>query len=272
LWATLASAAIGLFLALFQVQGWTVPKPLALTLIVLLLGVIAGAVSMAIIELGRVARRYLEHRATSPSWVASDPPGLLDYEADGVRAQKRFTRELNKLNDDTVRLGKRLERHGRRMTRLQGKSARTKQRAANRSAKRINRSAAYIEKRLALLKALIKDIERTYHGLITAGEIKTDGDFEAVLELRNTLNSGSTTTAETLVSVQEYRVAVQEIEAMNLARTVRVASGRLATALRGIEATFKTHEKASAGLVRDLDRKLEEWRRRPSRVDQREAA
>src|ERR671923_75706 len=190
-----------------------------------------------------------------------DEPGLADYEADGVRAQERFTSELEKMNDDTESLGKKLDRHAKRMERLKGKSAKKRQRAANRSAKRMNRSAVYIEKRLALLKALVKDIERNYRGLIMAGTIETDDDFQAGFELRNVLDTGRATTEGTLASVAEYRASVEETEALNLSRTVRSASGRLAKALRGIEATFKAHKKASAGLVRDLDKSLDEWRR-----------
>jgi hypothetical protein len=261
LWATLGSAGIGLFLALLQVQGWTMPKPLALTLGVLLLAAVAIAVSMIVVEIWRVVQGVLEHRATSASWVASTDPGLADYEADGIRAQKRFTRELNKLNRGTESLGRRLNRDAKRMTRLQGKSAKRRQRAANRSARRIHKSAVFIEKRLALLKALVKDIERNYRGFITAVEFQTEADYDAAMEFRDTVASGGAITAETLTSITGYRVAVEETEALNLSRTVRIASGRLAKGLRGIEGVFKAHERASASLVRDLDRKLDDRRR-----------
>lgn len=213
LWATLASAGIGIFLALLQVQGWTVPKLLALALAALLLGAVVVAVSMIAVEAWRWIRRFLKQRATSASWVQATAPGLLDFEADGVRAQNRFTKELNKLNDDTESLGKKLERHSRRLERLRAKSAKRKQRAANRSAKSINRSAVYIEKRLELFKAIVKDIERNYRGLITAGTIETEEDFDAVSALRNVLDAGSTTTAGALMSVAGYRVSVEEVEA-----------------------------------------------------------
>lgn len=264
LWATLGSAGIGLFFALFQVQGWTMPKPLGIVLGVLLLGVAAFALCMISVEVWRAIRRYLEHRATSASWVASTDPGLLDYEADGLRAQKRFTRELNKLNEGTESLGKKLDRHAKRVTRLQGKSAKRRQRAANRSAKSINKSAAFIEKRLALFKALVKDIERNYRGFVGAVTIETQDEYDAGAELRDTVASGAVTTAETLASIKGYRVAVEETEALNLSRTIRIATGRLAEGLKGIEAVFKSHERASAGLVRELDRKLDEWLRHQS--------
>jgi hypothetical protein len=61
-------------------------------------------------------------------------------------------------------------------------------------------------------------------------------------------------------SVAAYRVSVEEIEALNPSRTVRIASGRLARGLKGIEAVFRAHERVLSGLVRDLDRKVEEWR------------
>jgi peptidoglycan/LPS O-acetylase OafA/YrhL len=90
--AALASAATGLLLATFQVQGWTMPKPLAVILIVLLVAMIVVAVAAIVGEAFRAFMSFLEHRATTPSWVASAEPGVLDYEPDGIRANKRFMR------------------------------------------------------------------------------------------------------------------------------------------------------------------------------------
>jgi hypothetical protein len=234
------------------------PRTLGLTLSVLLLGAVTIAVTMIGIEAWQAARRYLEHRATSASWVVASEPGLLDYEADGLRAQGRFTRELKKLNNDTELLGKRLRKHTRRMARLEGKSGRKRQRAANRSAKSINKSAIFIEKRLALLKALVGDIDRNYSGFIRS--IVSEPEIQAAIDLRDTLDTGHEVTMEARSSVAAYRVSVEEIEALNPSRTVRIASGRLARGLKGIEAVFRAHERVLSGLVRDLDRKVEEWR------------
>ena len=99
--ASFASAAIAILLAVFQVQGWTMPKVLAVCLIVLLLAMVSTALAMIVYEVARTFKRYLEHRATSASWVPSEKPGLFDYEADGIRANNRFRRELEKLNKDT---------------------------------------------------------------------------------------------------------------------------------------------------------------------------
>ena len=251
--ATLASAGIGLFFAMLQVQGWTVPKPLALFLGIVLLGVAGIGVSMIVLETIRWVRGFFEHRATSASWVLDTPPGRLDYEADGVRANRRFTRLLTKLNRDTEKLGKKLDRHARRMNRLQGSSGKRKQRAANRSARSINKSAVFIEKRLALLKALVKDIERNTRGLIAA--VSTDEELLAASTLRDVLADGRSATADTFQSVSGYRVSVEEMGGLNLSRAVRIAAIRLAKGLRGIESVFRAHEKALAGLVQELDRK-----------------
>jgi hypothetical protein len=144
--AALASAATGLLLAAFQVQGWTMPKPLAIGLIVFLVAMIVAMAAAIIFEAIRALRGFLEHRETTPTWVESEEPGVLDFEPDGIRAQERFTTELGKLARDTGRLGRRLSRHSRRMQRNVGKSGRKKQRIANRAARDIERSANYIEK------------------------------------------------------------------------------------------------------------------------------
>src|SRR4051794_11516524 len=90
--AALASAATGLLLAAFQVQGWTIPTALALALIGLLVTMIVVTVLSIVLEALRALRNALEHRATTAAWVPLDEPGFLDYEPDGIRANKRFAR------------------------------------------------------------------------------------------------------------------------------------------------------------------------------------
>lgn len=173
----------------------------------------------------------------------------------------RFTRELNKMSDDTQSLGSKLEKHTRRHVRLQGKSGKVRQRGANRSAKSINKSAVYIEKRVALLKALVKDMERNYRGVIATADIESEDGIQQALDLQRILNENREVTVETLASVVGYRVSVEEGEAMNLSRSLRIAQGRLAKGLRAVEAIFKNYEKVSAGLVRELEDKVSAGRR-----------
>jgi hypothetical protein len=259
--ASLASVAIGLLLAAFQVQGWTMPKLLAIVLIVLLVVMIAVALSVIVYEVVRAVRGFLEHRATTPSWVSSERPGLLDYEADGIRASERFTKELKKLTRDTAKLGAKLRRHTKVFERSKGKSSKARQRRANRSAKDIDRSAVFIEKRLSLLQVLVKDIARNAEGLIGSSELETDADLDAAKDFRDTLNEVHQSTAETLGSVGGYRESVKEIEQQNLSRTVRIASGRLASSLEGVEKMLRKHDSGSRKLVHALDRKIGETER-----------
>src|SRR5690349_17043543 len=153
--AALSSGATGILLAIFQVQGWTVPKPLALALIALMLLITGIAVLVVVIDLGSNVRAFLERRATNALWISSEPPGLLDYEADGLRAQNDLNRMFNTLAKDTGRVGKSIQRGAKRLARAQNKNGRVKQRRANRTAKHIDRSAVFIEKRLATLKNLV---------------------------------------------------------------------------------------------------------------------
>ena len=54
--ATFASVALGLFLAAFQVQGWTMPRAVAVVVIVLLALMSAVAVSALVYEVVRAVR------------------------------------------------------------------------------------------------------------------------------------------------------------------------------------------------------------------------
>jgi type III secretory pathway component EscS len=260
--ASLASVAIGLVLAAFQVQGWTMPRLLAVILIVLLLLMVAVALSAILYEVFKAVRRFLEHRATSPSWVSSERPGLLDYEADGIRANERFTKELNKLNRGTTKLGEQLERHTQRFEHSKNASGKAKQRRANRSAKDIDKSAVFIEKRLDLLQALVKDIVRNSEGVIASTDIETDSDLAAAKEFRDTLAEGHEATTGALEGTSGYRESVKETEQMNLSRTMRIASRRLAASLDGVEKMLRKHQGGLSRLVQSLDTKIAEAERR----------
>jgi hypothetical protein len=260
--ATFASVALGLFLAAFQVQGWTMPRAVAIVVIVLLALLSAAAISALVYEVVRSVRSYLEHRATTSSWVSSERPGLLDYEADFIRANERFTKELTKLNRGTQRLGARLQRHTETFARSQGASGKTKQRRANRAAKDIDKSAVFIEKRLDLFEVLVKDIARNAEGLIASSDLQNTDDIDAARLFRDTLEGGEEATAQTLPSVSEYRASVKETEDLNLSRTIRIASGRLVRSLQGVEKVLKKYRAEAQKLVHSLDRRIAEAERR----------
>jgi hypothetical protein len=259
--ATFAGVAIGLFLAAFQVQGWTMPRLIGIVLISLLGLMAAAAISVIVFEIVKACRRFLEHRATTAAWFSAERPGLLDYEADGTEASNRFTRALEHLGRDTAKLGTKLEKHTKRFERLTSASGKRKQRAANRSARDIDRSAAFIEKRLDLLKKIVKEIDRNYSGLISALVIESEDDLEAATTLRDILADSKEASAESLVSISKYRASTRALEEQNVSRTVRIACHRLAEALGGVEATFRSYEKSVSRLLRDFDKKLNEWQR-----------
>jgi hypothetical protein len=260
LWgATVASAAIGLLVGLFQVQGVKFPTPLFFVLAVLLFAMVAGGVSLMVFEVWRVVRAYLEHRATSASWVESEPPGFLDYIPDGMTAVERFNVEVVKLGEDTQELGEKIVIHTKRFERLVDADPRAQQSEANRSAKSMERSAVYIEKRLALLEACVKDIDRNLRPWVASQHITSAEEFEMVEGARDATAGSRDATAESRQHTAVYRDTIQATEAQNAARTVRLASARLGKALSGVVNVLGRFEKSSANLVRELDKKLEEW-------------
>jgi hypothetical protein len=112
------------------------------------------------------------------------------------------------------------------------------------------------------LEVLVKDIVRNAEGLIGSLGIETDADLDAAKEFRETLNQVHQVTTETLGSVGGYQESVKELERLNLSRTVRIASGRLAASLDGVEKMLRKHVSGSLKLVRALDSKIAEAERR----------
>jgi hypothetical protein len=257
--ASFTSVSIGLFLAAFQVQGSHMPHDVALALDSFLgLMIVAAVVAMGW-EAFKFVRGYLEHRATSASYVSSEEPGLLDYEADGMRANKRFTRELNKLARQTATLNRRLERHTKRAARLVGKSAKRRQRHANRSARSVSRNAVFVAKRLDLFEALVKDIAttRNTHGLaVSVLNPETREEIDATKTFQATLKGTHEITQGTIKSTEEYRRSVQDIEDQNLSRTMRIASNALGSALDGVIGTLRQHDVEAVKAIGVLGKKI----------------
>jgi hypothetical protein len=256
--ASIASASIALVLALFQVQGWKMPAPLAIFLAVVLFGMIFVTVAMIGIEALKAARSLLEARETSAAAIAKEHPGFLDYEADGLRATNRFTKELNKLSRDTERIGKKLETHSARLGFAAQASvdAFAKQKLANRSAKDINKSAAFIEKRLTLFQKLVMEIERNYTGLVRLLPLETEAAKAEALTFRDTLTSNVSAANDSLGGLVTYRDSVRSLADQNSARTVRIATERLANALEGYVKTQRKFIANTKRISADLDAKL----------------
>jgi hypothetical protein len=258
--AAFAAFIIPVIFAIFEVQEWKVPVPLAVALLVILFVMLIIALGMVFYEVVKAGLQILEHRATSASWVSTEAPGLLDYEADGLRANKRFTSELDRLTKDVERLGKRLKSHTAFMETI-NKSGRKvspqlKQKRGNQAAKDIDRSAIYTEKRIALFRALVGDIARNFQGLVTAIEFETDEDRAAGQNLVQILARSQEATQGALVGVTSYRDSVKGVEQKNLSRTIRIASKRLAGGIEELQRIFRQHGTNSERLRRSLEAKL----------------
>lgn len=256
--ASVAGVAIGILFAIFEVQGWKVPTPLAIFFLAVVSAIIIAALGMVVWELVKEALRFREYLVTTPSWVLPDEPGLMDYEPDSLRAIGRFNGELQGLGRDTRRVGQAIGRHTVRLQEAAASgNAKLKQRRANQAAKAMDRSANYISKRAALMKALVKDIYRNMAGLIATAGITTEGDRAAAQTLLANLDANQDIVATSIDQVVEYRGSVQSTEDANLARTLRKASERLGESLEDTVRILRDYRQKSRQLHAQLRRRLE---------------
>ncbi len=258
--ASVVAVASGLILAFFEVQGWDMPTPLAIFLLVVLFLMLFIALGVVCYEVILGVRKYFEERATSSSWVSKEEPGLLDYEADGKRATERFTKELLKLKMNTEKFTNKLNRYSTEFNNLNrpGKAIKgnEKQKKANKVAKDIERNAIYIEKRAKLFDALVNDIGRNYNGLIVHTVIHTEEDKAVVNNFLDTLVLYEQSTSGAINGVKQYRDSIRNIENQNLSRTIRIASARLWGGLDSLLKTFRNSSQNSSLMRVKLDKKL----------------
>ena len=228
-----------------------------LTLLFLFVGIF---MTMIVIEFIKAIRQFLDTRATSAEWVPTDNPGLLDYEADGERAIKRFTKELKQIATDTLKLAKNVVRYTKQMNDLakSGKTAKgiDKQKRGNAIGSEITQSAIYIEKRTQLFDALTKDVIRNYNGLIDSMNIVTEEDRHAAEILLNSLDAFDSSISFAVSSMGEYRKIVKELEQRNLSRVIREATKRLADGLGKMIDCFSKFQNETRKLGEKLRTKL----------------
>jgi hypothetical protein len=255
--ASFTGAVIAIFIAVFEVQGWEMPALIAVPLLVVLGLMILVALATIVYEVVKEVIHIREHLATSPSWVSSEEPGLLDYEADGVRAMNRFTKEIEGLGRDSGRLGKELTQHTKRFQEPGlGAKPQEKQRRANQAAKSIDRRAVYIEKRKALLEALVKDIFRNYNGVVATASIDTPEDLAQGRDLADKLEAMREITGTAAEQVAGFRDSSRNLQEMNHSRTMRIASKRLADGLDSVVKLLRGHRDKTGQLHHQLTRRL----------------
>lgn len=252
----LASVLIGLLFGAVQLQGWKMPAWLAVTLLVVLGVMLVAALSVPVYETVRALRRAYEYRITTPSWVSSEMPGLFDYEADALRANEHFAKTLIRLSNDTERLGKKTKRQTRYVEKAATKSAKGRQKRSDRYAANINKSAAFNEKRLALLRALVMEIFRDYHGAINIQPVETEEERQGLLAFRAALDENRESTSGSYESTAGYLESIRNNEALNISRSMRIAYRRLGNALEGVVRVLRQYERGSVLLERAIDKKL----------------
>ena len=230
--AALGSFAAGIVLAIYQVQGWDMPAPLAATLIVLMLLLIMVAVGVILYQVGKVTWHILQRRAVLATWVSAEEPGLLDFEADFAKGSSQFISEMKKLTNDTQRLGNLLPKHQKRIQNAAASnSPHKKQKRANQAAKDIGRSATFISRRRELLDLLVNEVYRNGKGVISAVSFDQKEDVEAGHALQKTLGESVDTTKTVVTSLLKYRDATKGIVDLNMSRMIRIESQRLIDAL-----------------------------------------
>ncbi len=258
--ASVVAIASGLILAFFALQEWDMPTPLAIFIVVVLFLMLFIALGVVCCEIILGIRKYFEERATSPSWVSKDEPGLLDYEADGLRATERFTKEILKLATNTEKFTNKLNRYTTEFNNLNkpGKIIKgiDKQKKADKVAIDIDRNAIYIKKRAKLFDALVNDIDRNYTGIIMKTVIHTEEDKMVVQNFLGVLVSCEQSTSGAITGVKQYRDSVRSIEKQNLSRTIRIASARLGDGLDNILKTFRNSLQNSSRMREKLDKKM----------------
>ena len=255
--AALGSFASGIVLAIYEVQEWDMPAPLAVVLIVLMLLLVVVAVGVILYEVGKALWRIWQQRAVSATWVSTEEPGLLDFEADLERGTERFISEMEKLANDTRRLGRLLPKHQKRIQNAaESSNPRKKQKRANQAAKDIGQSAIFISRRKELLDSLVTEVYRNGKGILLATSLDQKEHVEAGRSLQKTLDESVDITKTTVASLSAYRDATKGLVDRNISRTIRIESNRLMEALDRMLKTLKRYNTNSQQLKNMLAKRI----------------
>lgn len=255
--AGLGSFAVGIVLAIYEVQEWNMPALLAGVLIVVMLLLAMAAFLWILYEIGRAIWHILQRRAVSAAWISAEEPGLLDFEADLAQGSRRFISEMSKLANDTRRLGKLLPKHQKRIENASvSSSPRKKQKRANQAAKDIGRSAVFISRRRELLDLLVKEVHRNGQGIVSAVSLDQQEHMESGRSLLKTLHDNVDITKTTVDSLSAYRDAAKGLVDRNISRTIRIEGNRLVDALGHMLNTLRRYNTNSQQLKNILTKRM----------------
>ena len=233
------------------------PDPLAIALIVMMVVLLMIALLVLLFEIGRGAVRFLRLRATAGPWNSAEPPGRLDYAADGVRASERFSVELIGLTKRTAKLAREINKHTRQISKRRIVSNPTKrQKQANKAAASIRRTAVFMKDREGLLKDLVEDVRRNYRGAIAISELNTDDGRKEAATFLTTLQDLYSTTVTTMGQLKKYRDSIQVLHDSNMSRSIRTATSDMLSAQDNLTKVIDSYNSGIGELVKEQKAKI----------------
>ena len=253
------AVVVGLILALYSAQGWTIPLFLAILLSIVLYGLLLLSLGLLLLAGINTVKQFAERRATSALWVTSEEPGLLDCSVDGIRAYNRLYKELIRLRIDINRFGKRTKDYTTQINHSKSgkiiKKEVTKFQKANRVGKQINNNAVYIEKRTELYNTITKEIVRNYEVMIGTLNPAQNDDLIKIKNLKKAFELFERFGVDVIDALKHYQLAADSMEKSNITRNIRQSSKRLITALTNMITCFEYFQRDCHRLYTQLELK-----------------
>ncbi len=250
----------GIILALFEVQGWNMPTPLAVLLLIILFGLLALFISAVCLSGIKTIVQLAEHNATSAVWISREVPGVLDCEVDGPRATNRLLKECIKINSSFQKYGKELMAQSKLLEELEIPNkkikAKGKLKIANRIGIAIDHNAVYIEKRIKLFEILTNEITRNYRVMIETFNMTNERDRFSAIQLKSAFTKFDKAAGEILNAITHNKNAAELITKSNINRMVRLTSIRFKKALDDLSCGFIKFQNESQTLCKELETKL----------------
>ncbi|MBI2853060.1 MAG: hypothetical protein HYX84_08205 [Chloroflexi bacterium] len=238
--APTGAVVVGLILALFQVQGWKMPTALAVSLLVILFGLLALSIGTVCLAAIKAIKQIAEHGATSATWVSAGVPGVLDCKVDGKRALDRLLKELRRWQIDIQTLATQTQAQEHVLFQATRKDINPKalRGIVNWLGKQTNRSAIYVEKRKCLFETLTGEVVRNYEVMATTLKMTDEKDRASTENLIYGFDNLDRAGTDLINGVKSYRNGVELLEQSNLTKMIREASKRLEVSLDSMVTCF----------------------------------
>ncbi len=214
---------LGIIIAIYEVQEWKMPTPLALTLVSILFAMVAILVVVVLGELRKAFQQFLEGRQ-------SVPLGKLDYMPELKKAATEYVAAQEAITSSMTKASPRIQEEQAKLHSLVNDVER--QKLAAEIAREYETVTMALKEQLPVMVTRASTFRQASLGWLREAEISNDDDLKAINDLRNQARDLRTTMYDLKGKADDLRQSARFMRKQNISASLNEASRQIHDPLR----------------------------------------